>query len=235
MPLPQRTSSYHSAGSPQTVRDWDGGLTGFGGDEVYEPRRKVNRSMSGDMQRAMKSLEYSEADLELLMADSRQFAVLKQSLRNKGAITNEVLKQKLPLYIKYKKDRLAQTHPEVVDAMRRMPNRTRSGGRMERAERQSIVKPMNRLLTEEEVYEAEQPDGVLGSLGLGRIMRPAARKGTPKRAASLGAPRLTPKRTTSGDSASTFSAFGNSSLKDFATGFLSGGGGSAEDAADAEE
>lgn len=218
--LVQRSKSAGAA-SPKAVSELLGGLSGFGNDEVYEPRRGVQRSMSGDMKRAMQSLEYSEADLELLAGDSRQFAVLKQSLRKKGAVTNEVLKQKLPLYIKYKKDRLAKTHPEVAEALRNLPQRTLSTGRMERAERSSIVKPVNRVLSEEEKYDAEEPQGALASLG--RIMRPTARRATPKRARSLGVPAkpATVVRASSSPTRTpnSFGAFGQSSLKDIGFNF----------------
>ena len=165
--------------SPTAVSETVGGLSGFGNDEVYEPRRQVKRNMSFEMKRAMENLDYTEADLELLTADSRQFNVLKQSLRNKGAVTNEVLKQKLPLYIKYKKDRLAKTHPEVAEALKQMPTRTRSMGRLERIERMSAVKPVNRLLSDKETRDAEEPQSMLG-----RIMRPGAKKSTPQRSRS---------------------------------------------------
>lgn len=207
MPLPQRSNSYHVQSPTAVAEVVGGGLSGFGDDEVYEPRRRVERSKSGEMQRAMQSLEYSDADLELLAGDSRQFAVLKKSLRSKGAITNEVLKQKLPLYIKYKKDRLAKTHPEVAEALRNMPQRTRSEGRMERVQRQSSSKPANRILTDDEKYEAEETVNPLASLG--RILRPNARKATPKRAKSLGVQRTgtTPKRSQSSGSAASRSSF----------------------------
>ena len=216
----QRSKSYGAPSSGPVTDIWDG-LSGFGSDEVYEPRR-VKRSMSGDMKRAMQSLEYSEADLEMLAGDSRQFAILKKSLRNKGAITNEVLKQKLPLYIKYKKDRLAQTHPEVADAMRRMPQRTRSTGRMERAERTSFVKPVNRVLSDEEKYDAEEPATALASLG--RILRPQARRSTPRRSSSAGAALKRPsppERASSTGSANSFGGFGHNSLKDLGFTFSS--------------
>lgn len=182
-----RSGSFHLQ-SPTAVTEVFGGLSGFGHDEVYEPpKRHVERNLSGDMMKAAQSLVYSEADLELLTQDTRQFEVLKASLRKKGAVTNEILKQKLPLYLKYKKDRLAKTHPEVVEALRRMPARTRSGGRVERMEQESFVKPVNRVLSNKEKGEDTSV--------LGRIMRPSARRGTPKRASSLG--RVTPGRNNS--------------------------------------
>ncbi|CAB9515395.1 expressed unknown protein [Seminavis robusta] len=200
-PLPQRVASY-DARSPMSVTDlFSGGLTGFGGDEVYEPRRNVKRNMSFEMKRAVESLEYSDADLELLAGDSRQFEVLKQSLRKKGAVTNEVLKQKLPLYLKYKKDRLAKSHPEVAEALRQLPGRSRSGGLtpVARVERQSLRKPVNRVLSAKEKADAggsPDPTTAAGTV-LGRILRPKARgagggmRGTLGRSSSGTSPRLT--------------------------------------------
>jgi hypothetical protein len=178
MPPPQRSFSHHDK-SPKGATAMIGGLSGFGGDEVYEPRRNVKRTKSSEMQRAIQSLEYSDADVELIAYDARQFEVLKQSLRNKGAVTNEVLKQKLPLFIKFKKDRLAQTHPEVAEALRRLPSRTNSASGANKVERMSTRKPVNRLVTEEEKYAAGAPDASTVS-AIGRIIRPGARgRGNP--------------------------------------------------------
>ena len=140
--------------------------------------------MSNDMKRAMESLEFSEIDLELLADDNRQFEVLKQSLRKKGAVTNETLKQKLPLYLKYRKDRFARSNPETAEAMRRLPQRTKSTGRIKpvsKAERASVLMPANRVLTEQELQEVEEPQSILG-----RILRPVQRTrgGLPQRTKS---------------------------------------------------
>ena len=166
-----------------------GGLSGFGVDEVYEPRRNVKRTKSAEMQRAIQSLEYSDVDLELIACDSRQFEGLKQSLRKKGAVTNEVLKQKLPLIIKFKKDRLAQTHPEVVEALRRLPSRAHNLSGVNKVERMSMRKPVNRVLSDEEKHEAEADASTLS--GFGRIIRPGARgRGVPQRTNSSGLPEM---------------------------------------------
>lgn len=162
-----------------------GGLSGFGGDEVYEPRRNVKRSMSNDMKRAMKSLEYSEIDLELLADDNKNFQILKESLRSKGAVTNEVLKQKLPLYVKYRKDRMARHNPkaaEAQEAMRRLPARSRSTGKMKpvsEIERQSVMRPANRVLTDDEMADAGAPQSITQQVS--RILRPAAKRNLPAR------------------------------------------------------
>jgi hypothetical protein len=186
MPLPQRSASFNPKCPPNNVAASAGGLSGFGDDEVYEPRRNVKRNKSAEMQRAVKSLEYSDADVELIAHDARQFEVLKQSLRKKGAVTNEVLKQKLPLFIKFKKDRLAETHPEVHAALRQLPSRSNNLSGANKVERMSQRKPVNRLLTEEEKYEAGAPDASTVS-AIGRMFRPgtsAKSRGAPARAKS---------------------------------------------------
>ena len=190
MTLPERARSFgrprSNTGdldqrSPSGVNEIVSGLSGFGLDEVYEPRRRVKRNTSCEMKRAAQNLEYSEVELELLADDTRQFAVLKKSLRKNGAVTNEVLKQKLPLFLKYKNDRLAQTNPEAAKAIRRCPSRTYSGGRtkpVSKVERNSVLKPVNRVLTDEEKQQAE--GGAMQQAGatvLGRILRPGNRPG----------------------------------------------------------
>ena len=169
--------------------DGEGGLSGFGGDEVYEPQRgKLKRHTSCEMKRAVQNLEYSEVELELLADDTRQFRALKNSLRNKGAITNEVLKQKLPLLLKYKNDRLAQTNPEAAQAIRKCPSRSLSGSRknipvVTQVERNSHLLPVNRVLSEEETYEAGGAASatVAASSMLGRIIRPGAKTSSSRR------------------------------------------------------
>lgn len=178
-------SSINDMPVPQ---DGEGGLSGFGGDEVYEPQRgKLQRNTSCEMKRAVQNLGYSEVELELLADDTRQFRALKNSLRSKGAVTNEVLKQKLPLLLKYKNDRLAQTNPEAAQAIRKCPSRSMSGGRKHRpvtqVERNSHLMPVNRVLSEEETYEA---GGVVSATVaatsmLGRIIRPSAKASSTRR------------------------------------------------------
>jgi len=180
--------------SPIGVDEEIGGLSGFGCEETYEPRRQMKRNMSLEMKRAVEGLEYSEMELEMLAQDSRQFNVLKKSLRNKGAVTNEVLKQKLPLFLKYKNDRLAQTNPEAAKAIRNCPPRSFSGGRLtsvSQAERMSGFKPVNRVLSDQEKYEAGGATKLeqASNLVFGRIMRPGARSGVrqvPARTKSTG-------------------------------------------------
>lgn len=169
--------------------DFDGGrsLSNFGSEEEeYEstPRRQVKRSVSCEMKRAVQSLEYSPEDLEILACNSAQFEVLKQSLRKKGAITNEVLKQKLPLFLKYKKDRMAARNPD--GSARGTPRRTKSASsatgalaQMSLAERQSSLKPANRVLTEEELQLDQPPPPQQGMIG--RILRPNAKRNLPMR------------------------------------------------------
>ena len=216
---PQR-NSWH-ASSPSAVTEMLGGLSGFGVDEVYEPRRRVPRTMSGDMKKAKESLEYSEFDLELITGDDRQFEVLKQSLRKKGAVTNEVLKQKLPLYLKFKKDRLAQSHPEVAEALRQLPGRTNSGRMppVERVERQSVRKPVNRVLSSKEQREingTDSPQNMIATLGgtLTRITRPgtAAQRITRPGARSRGGMTLPQRTKSSGNT--TAEAFFSSEEKE---------------------
>jgi hypothetical protein len=181
-------------------------LSKFGEEEVYEPPRQVKRSVSDDMKRAVESLEYSPEDLQGLACNSAQFEILKQSLRKNGAVTNEVLKQKLPLFLRYKKDRMAARNPQAAAAaaaaaaasaasaggggiLSRLPRRTRSASsasdalaqmsQVSLAERNSNLKPANRVLSPEEL-EADQPPQSM----LGRIIRPNARRNSPMRSSS---------------------------------------------------
>jgi hypothetical protein len=194
----RRAASYHEK-SPKCATEMFGGLSDFGDGEVYAPRRNVKRTKSSEMKRALERLEYTDADVELIAYDSRQFEALKQSLRNKGAVTNEVLKQKLPLFIKFKKDRLAQTHPEVVAALRQLPSRTRNLSGVDKVERMSMRRPVNRILTDEEKYEAGTPDASTVS-AMSRILRPGAKgRSVPLRTSTFGPqtssePRNSPTR-----------------------------------------
>lgn len=194
MALPERARSFgrpraltgdaSTTASPPVVREINGSLGGFGSEEVYEPRRRVKRNVSCEMKRAVEHLEYSEVELELL-ADSKTFAALKRSLRNKGAVTNEVLKQKLPLVLKMKNDSLARTNPEAAKAIRKGPSRTFSSGRpISNIERNSSFKAANRVLSESEKTEAAPTHIQNVGQSLGRIMRPGTRRPAPPRTKS---------------------------------------------------
>ena len=88
-------------------------LASFGSDTVYEPSAKQSAVATASQchslaaqsppkfERAMQQLQCSPADLKELAENARQFDLLKRSLRKNGAVTNEVLKQKLPLFLSF--------------------------------------------------------------------------------------------------------------------------------------
>ena len=88
-------------------------LASFGADSVYEPSTKQSATASSQSQsseaalspprfeHAMQQLQYSPEALKELADNGRQFNLLKRSLRKNGAVTNEVLKQKLPLFLSF--------------------------------------------------------------------------------------------------------------------------------------
>ena len=49
------------------------------------------------------AMQYTQADVEKLILDPRQFKKLQRSLRNRGAVTNELLKQNLSLVVQQAK------------------------------------------------------------------------------------------------------------------------------------
>ena len=106
-------------------------LASFGAETVYEPspRRPSTISSSqqliagGDQQlqspprfaHALQRLQCSTEDLKMLADNQNQFDLLKRSLRKRGAVTNEVLKQKLPLFLSYSKSRRRMLQPNGLE------------------------------------------------------------------------------------------------------------------------
>lgn len=54
---------------------------------------------------SMRQFGYTAADVTDIIDDQQEFERLKATLKKKGAITNEVLKQRIHFYVKAKKDR----------------------------------------------------------------------------------------------------------------------------------
>lgn len=54
---------------------------------------------------SMRHLQFNQADVDGIVADPKEFERLKATLKKKGVVTNEVLKQRLHYYVKAKKDR----------------------------------------------------------------------------------------------------------------------------------
>ena len=75
---------------------------------------------------SMRRLQYNQADVNGIIGDQKEFERLKATLKKKGAITNEVLKQGLHFYVKAKKDRDAGILPPA-------PKRRSRGDRMRRS------------------------------------------------------------------------------------------------------
>jgi hypothetical protein len=73
---------------------------------------KDRRAKFGQHSNSVRSLEYSQEDVLGILDDHEEFERLKAALKKKGAITNEVLKQRFHFYVQAKKDRDAGALPD---------------------------------------------------------------------------------------------------------------------------
>jgi len=72
-------------------------------------------SSSLSLQDQIKEYEYSHHDVQLLISKEEEFARLQRSLRHKGAVTNELLKQVLPLVIRQSQQQQQQQQQQQHD------------------------------------------------------------------------------------------------------------------------
>jgi hypothetical protein len=97
--------SLHETGNPSSPTSVQS-VTDILGREIvnkiqvaFFATKSADNSRFGMYEERAKALQYSRQDLEDLI-DDRQFAELQRSLRNSGAVTNEILRQNLPFVVK---------------------------------------------------------------------------------------------------------------------------------------
>jgi Putative GTPase activating protein for Arf len=97
---------------PFNLNDGSGGLSSpYSGPGIRRGGRRPSRHES-----LRKKLAYTDADLLKIAQDDKEFQRLKTGLKNKGAVTNEVLKQRLYAFVAKSKLRHSDSSASGVDA-----------------------------------------------------------------------------------------------------------------------
>lgn len=92
---------------------------------------------------SMRHLQYNQDDVNGIIDDQKEFARLKATLKKKGAVTNEVLKQRLHYYVKAKKDRDAGlVFPPPLKRKSKRMQRSRSEAQKEEVVTEQFTTPV---------------------------------------------------------------------------------------------
>ena len=101
VPPPRNTIMGMSIMEQSSAVDWSGSGSNHGNGESNTNNNVQRNKFYNEHEDTIKRLTVHDDEIQKILQDPKAFAKLQKVLRKHGAVTNEVLKQVLPLYVKH--------------------------------------------------------------------------------------------------------------------------------------